>query len=47
MDLRVGTNQPIEARGERTEPGVISAGRCAVLRIVGNADNLGPAASEL
>lgn len=34
---------PIEANGERIEAGTIPGGRCAVLRIAGNTDNLEPA----
>lgn len=47
LDLCVGTDRPIEANGERIEAGVIPGGRCAVLRVVGNADNLEPAALYL
>lgn len=47
MDLCVGTDRPIEAHGERTEAGTIPGGRCAVLRVVGNTDNLKPAALYL
>src|SRR6185312_17439634 len=44
VDLCVGTDQPIEANGERIKAGEIPGGRCAVLRVVGNTDNLEPAA---
>ena len=44
MDLCVGTDRPIEANGERIESGTIPGGRCAVLRVMGNTDNLEPAA---
>lgn len=47
MDLCVGTNRPIEANGERIEAGIIPSGRCAVLRVVGDTDNLEPAALYL
>jgi AraC family transcriptional regulator len=47
MDLCVGTDRPIEANGERIEAGTIPGGRCAVLRVVGNTDNLEPAALYL
>lgn len=47
MDLCVSTNRPIEATGERIKAGTIPGGRCAVLRVVGNTDNLGPAALYL
>ena len=43
MDLCVGTDCPIEAHGERIEAGTMPGGRCAVLRVVGNTDNLEPA----
>ena len=43
MDLCVGTDRAIEANGERIEAGTIPDGRCAVLRVVGNIDNLEPA----
>lgn len=46
-DLCVGTDQPIEARGEAIKVGEIPGGRCAVLRVVGNTDNLEPAALYL
>jgi AraC family transcriptional regulator len=46
-DLCVGTDQPIEAHGEQIKAGVIPGGRCAVLRVVGNTDNLEPAALYL
>lgn len=47
MDLCVGTDRPINATGERIEAGIIPGGRCAVLRVVGNTDNLEPAALYL
>ncbi len=47
MDLCVGTDRPINANGERIEVGIIPGGRCAVLRVVGNTDNLEPAAVYL
>lgn len=47
MDLCVGTDQPIEAKGERIELGTIPGGRCAVLRIVGHSHDLEPAAIYL
>lgn len=47
MDLCAGTDRPIEANGERIEAGTIPGGRCAVLRVVGNTDNLEPAALYL
>lgn len=47
MDLCVGTDRPVTAIGERIETGIIPGGRCAVLRVVGNTDNLEPAALYL
>ena len=47
MDLCAATDRPIEPHGERIEAGTIPGGRCAVLRVVGNADNLEPAALYL
>lgn len=47
MDLCVGADRAIQANGERIEAGVIPGGRCAVLRVVGNTDNLEPAALYL
>lgn len=47
MDLCVGTDRPIPSNGERIEAGTIPGGRCAVLRLVGNTDNLEPAALYL
>lgn len=44
VDLCVGTDRPIEAGGEPVKSGEIPGGRCAVLRVVGNTDNLEPAA---
>lgn len=47
VDLCVGTDRPIPANGEQIEAGTIPGGRCAVLRVVGNTDNLEPAALYL
>lgn len=47
VDLCVGTDQSIEANGEQIKAGEIPGGRCAVLRVVGNTDNLEPAALYL
>ena len=47
VDLCVGTDQPIEANGEQIKAGEIPGGRCAMLRVVGNTDNLEPAALYL
>src|SRR5258705_5289778 len=42
VDLCVGTDQPIEANGEQIKAGEIPGGRCAVLRVRRNTDNLEP-----
>lgn len=47
VDLCVGTDQPVEADGEQIKIGEIPGGRCAVLRVVGNTDNLEAAALYL
>lgn len=47
IDLCVGTDQSIVANGEQIKAGEIPGGRCAVLRVVGNTDNLEPAALYL
>lgn len=47
VDLCVGTDQPIAANGKPIEVGEIPGGRCAVLRVVGNTDNLEPPARYL
>ena len=47
MDLCAGTDRPIEPSAERVEAGMIPGGRCAVLRVVGNTDDLEPAALYL
>ncbi|WP_346912450.1 AraC family transcriptional regulator [uncultured Roseibium sp.] len=47
VDLCAGTDRPIESCGEEIESGEIPGGRCAVLRVVGNTDNLEPAALYL
>ena len=44
MDLCVGTDQPIEAKGEPVKAGEIPGGRCAVLRVTGDTHDLEPAA---
>lgn len=46
MDLCVGTDRPVESDSALTN-GLIPGGRCAVLRVVGNTDNLEPAALYL
>ncbi|MCB8821549.1 AraC family transcriptional regulator [Microvirga rosea] len=47
VDLCVGTDKPIVANGEKVKASEIPGGRCAVLRVVGNTDNLEPAALYL
>ncbi len=47
IDLCVGTNQPIAASDDTVRAGEIPGGRCAVLRVTGNTDNLEPAALYL
>ncbi|MEG3146864.1 AraC family transcriptional regulator [Sphingomonas sp. RT2P30] len=47
LDLCVGTDRPIAAADETVSAGEIPGGRCAVLRVVGNTDNLEPAALYL
>ncbi len=47
VDLCAGTDGPIDANGEEIKAGEIPGGRCAVLRVVGNTDNLEPAALYL
>ncbi len=47
MDLCAGIDFPIGANDEGVAAGLIPGGRCAVLRVVGNTDNLEPAALYL
>jgi AraC family transcriptional regulator len=47
IDLCVGTDRPIAADDDQVKPGTIPGGRCAVLRVTGNTDNLEPAALYL
>lgn len=47
MDLCVGTDRPIDWEDGQIKAGVIPGGRCAVLRVIGNTDNLEPAALYL
>ncbi len=47
MDPCVGADRLVEANGERIEAGMIPGGRCAVLRVIGNTDNLESAALYL
>lgn len=44
VDLCVEADQLVAANGEQIKVGEIPGGRCAVLRVVGNTDNLEPAA---
>ena len=44
VDLCAGTDRPVETLGDDVRVGEIPGGRCAVLRVVGNTDNLEPAA---
>lgn len=47
IDLCVGTDQPIVAGDDQVKAGEIPGGRRAVLRVIGNTDNLEPAALYL
>ena len=47
IDLCVGTDRPIAPNGEAIKAGEIPGGRAAVLRVVGDTDNLEPAALYL
>ncbi|WP_068079475.1 AraC family transcriptional regulator [Novosphingobium rosa] len=47
LDLATEIRRPMTAQDEGVVPGVIPGGRCAVLRVVGNSDNLRPAAEFL
>lgn len=47
MDLCAGTERVFDADEQGVVSGTIPGGRCAVLRIVGNTDNLEPAALYL
>ncbi|SDA46254.1 AraC family transcriptional regulator [Pseudomonas sp. NFACC15-1] len=47
LDLCAGTGRPVVPNGETIKAGSIPAGRCAVLRVEGGADNLEPAALYL
>jgi len=47
MDLCVGTDRQIEENSDGVKAGLIPGERCAVLRVVGNTDNLEPAALYL
>jgi AraC family transcriptional regulator len=40
LDLCAATERPIAPNGERVEPGLIPAGRCAVLRVIGGSEDL-------
>jgi len=47
IDLCAATDRPIPANDEGVEPGIIPSGRCAMLRVIGSSDDLGPAATYL
>jgi AraC family transcriptional regulator len=47
LDLCVGTDRPIAPNTQGVEAGLIPGGRCAVLRVVGDGDDLEPAALYL
>ena len=47
MDLCVGTDRPIDPDDRQMKAGIIPGGRCAVLRVVHNTNNLEPAALYL
>lgn len=47
LDLCAASNRQIVANGEGIEAGLIPGGRCAVIRVVGNTDDLEPAAMFL
>ncbi|KTF68747.1 AraC family transcriptional regulator [Sphingomonas sp. HT-1] len=44
LDLCAGTAHPVADPAHGIEPGLIPAGRCAMLRVIGQADDLEPAA---
>ncbi|WP_232479122.1 AraC family transcriptional regulator [Roseomonas rosulenta] len=47
VDLCAATRRAIPAGPHGVTPGVIPGGRCAVLRVIGSSDDLGPAATFL
>lgn len=47
LDLCVAADRLIKSDGKGVKNGLIPAGRCAVLRVIGNSDNLEPAALYL
>lgn len=47
MDLCIGTDRPIDADDDQMKAGMIPGGRCAVLRVVHNTNDLEPAALYL
>ena len=47
VDLCVGTDKPFQPHGEQIKAGQIPGGRCAVLRVIGDTENLEPAATFL
>ena len=47
LDLATEIRRPLTEADEGVEAGVIAGGRCAVLRVIGNSDELRPAAEFL
>ena len=47
IDLCVATNRPMAPGHASVETGLIPGGRCALLRVIGSSDDMGPAASFL
>lgn len=47
VDLCAATDRPILAKDDGVVTGVIPDGRCALLRVVGSSDDMGPAATYL
>jgi AraC family transcriptional regulator len=47
VDLCAATDRPILANDDGVVPGVIPDGRCALLRVIGSSDDMGPAATYL
>ena len=47
IGLCAATDRPIPANDDGVVPGIIPGGRCAVLRVLGSSDDMGPAATCL
>jgi AraC family transcriptional regulator len=47
IDLCVATSRTMVAGHESMKPGLIPGGRCALLRVIGSSDDMGPAAAYL